>query len=355
MKTQVNTNKPLVSCFDPKVKGKAYPVGFYWVELSSTQEKVLAERRVNAANEVEWVKYPETDTNPPTPVELIRDNFSMLKEATPSEANMAKARVTTEADKIAAALKSLALMERPENPIPQPPARRQVKIGDELTVGNLDDCKVVALAEEGRIVVFSFKERVGRVNPVTKKSYFAMPWYSVLLKKPKAPSFGRQALLNSYTTTTLSGFLNTSLRGVNFNPDYQRGYAWTDSDKEKYLASVLQGRDVGRFIIVNRPFPQLPEVLDGKQRLSCLIQFFLSEIPCNGVYWDELNFMDKHIFESRAVQVATLSTAQYSRADLLQIFLEANTAGVPQTEEHLSHVRELLAAENKLASSAQPD
>ncbi|MCC5613081.1 DUF262 domain-containing protein, partial [Nostoc sp. CHAB 5834] len=347
MTFQVNAKKSLVTCFDPKVKGKVYPLGFYWVELSGTPEPALAERRVSASNEVEWVKYPETITNPPTPAEQIRDEFSVMKEATPSEIASAKARVATEAEKIADAIKHLSLMERDEHRVPKPPARRLLKVGDEVVVGNLADCKVVALAEEGRVVVFTFKETLGRIKPVTHQGYRAMNWYSVLLKKPKAPSFGRQALLNSYTTNTLSGFLSTALRGLEFNPDYQRGYAWSDSDKEKYLASVLQGRELGRFIIVNQPYPMLPEVLDGKQRLSCLLQFFLSEIPCNGVYWDELSFQDQNIFESRGVQVANLSSKQYSRADLLQIFLEVNAAGVPQTEEHLSHVRELLAAENR--------
>lgn len=39
-----------------------------------------------------------------------------------------------------------------------------------------------------------------------------------------------------------------------------------------------------------------------------------------------------------------------SRAELLEMFLEMNEAGVPQSEEHLNMVRELLAKEKTAES-----
>ncbi len=45
------------------------------------------------------------------------------------------------------------------------------------------------------------------------------------------------------------------------------------------------------------------------------------------------------------VQIARVDEDRYTRADLLRIFLEVNAGGVPQSDEHLNHVRELLAAE----------
>ncbi|KWT95523.1 hypothetical protein APY03_2400 [Variovorax sp. WDL1] len=139
--------------------------------------------------------------------------------------------------------------------------------------------------------------------------------------------------------------------GVDDSPDYQRGYAWTADDKDRYLDSLFCGRDLGRFIFVNYGYTRPAEVFDGKQRLSTLMELVQSRRAYKGIYWHEMLKRERRHVESRVVQVAEVPASKASRAELLQMFLDVNAAGVPQTEEHLNHVRRLLEAEQRNASA----
>lgn len=135
------------------------------------------------------------------------------------------------------------------------------------------------------------------------------------------------------------------VRGLDSAPDFQRDYVWTPDDQQRYLDSLMAGRDLGRFIIVNRPYPNRDQVLDGKQRLNCLMMFLRSEISWRGLHWHEMTPGDRSRLENRVVQIAKVDEGRYSKADLLRIFLEVNAGGVPQSDEHLARVREMLAQE----------
>ncbi len=237
----------------------------------------------------------------------------------------------------------------PEYPA-MPPASRRIEVGDELELGNLRRVVAVAIKEEGRVIVYSFhdvKHSYGKeIDQGT--AYRAEHWMKLIPKKTRRNDviLSKDSLLTGgFSSGHLSSLLSDIVRGLDSTPDYQRDYVWTHEDQQRYLDTLMGGRDLGRFIIVDRKYPLPDQVLDGKQRLNCLNLFIRSEIAWRGVYWHELSQRDRNRLDDRVVQIARVDEDRYTRADLLRIFLEVNAGGVPQSDEHLNHVRELLAAE----------
>jgi hypothetical protein len=154
--------------------------------------------------------------------------------------------------------------------------------------------------------------------------------------------------INGLLSSDVRGLISTVLsRGMEDSPDYQRGYVWTKLDKVRFLETVFERRDLGKFVFLEDGSyrSDTVEVLDGKQRLSALLDFYLGKISYNGVYWRELSKLDRLCFEGVGVQFVLIDKTQVKKSDLLRLFLDINCAGVPQTEEHLDYVRELYSLE----------
>jgi hypothetical protein len=230
---------------------------------------------------------------------------------------------------------------------PVPPNRR-VQVGQEVLVGKLRDAVVAGVYQDGEVVVVEHSDVKPRPDGTEHRSFGTWHWIDVLPKEPAkasalayTPPFSAQAYLSSPLRTLIGRMYKD---GVKDNPDYQRGYAWTEADKIRFLDTVFAGRPTGTFVFVKRQGGAPDELLDGKQRMTTLLELVMSVLPYRGVYWHEMTEEDRNIVFQRPVQFAELDDQQYSEADFYEIFLAVNAAGVPQTEEHLNSVREKLAA-----------
>jgi hypothetical protein len=80
-----------------------------------------------------------------------------------------------------------------------------------------------------------------------------------------------------YSQRSLDGLVHMFYSfGINMDPDYQRGLVWTLEDKQALIESIFDDVDIGKFVFAQRPFEaNAPgyEIIDGKQRLSALIDF----------------------------------------------------------------------------------
>lgn len=329
--------------------------GFYEVELCDGSTRLIAEwrERDKVQGKVWWQHVSDDPTAEKQP-QLLHD-VKRWRNADKAAIELALKREPTVAERIEAAVKDNAryydLYEIRTLP---PPPNRRLQPGDALELGALKDCKVIETRDEGRLVILSYRniKRERGVETDLGLDYRAVHWTQVVPTAcNRADSLVSEPLMyDGYRTSTLSSLLSRQLRGLNDNPAYQRGYVWTAEDKERLLDSLFHGREIGRFIFVNNPYPQPDEILDGKQRLTTLWEFFTSQIAYKGVYWHELSPRDRDRIEGRSIQYADLPGSRYSKADLLRIFLELNAAGVPQTEEHLRHVRQML--DDELARGA---
>ena len=134
--------------------------------------------------------------------------------------------------------------------------------------------------------------------------------------------------------------------GIDFNPDYQRGYVWTQEDKELLLDSVFKNIDIGKFALIRlsdaewieRDFGY--EILDGKQRLSTLIEFYENKLAYKGKYYNDLSWKDRITFKNHNVSVAEVQSE--NKKTILKYFLMLNRTGKAMDKSQLDKVENML-------------
>lgn len=134
--------------------------------------------------------------------------------------------------------------------------------------------------------------------------------------------------------------------GIDFMPPYQREYVWTDSDKEQLLDSILMGSDIGKFTVrvlddVEWFERQLSyEIIDGKQRLMTLLNFYLNRFPYKGFYYNGLSAKDRRTFLDHMVSWAEVKNLD--KKATLRLFLLLNRGGRPVSDTVIERAGELL-------------
>jgi hypothetical protein len=226
------------------------------------------------------------------------------------------------------------------------PERRRLKVGEQVRVGALEKCLVVAVYQEGQAVAVLATRRDGEK---AERTVTVWPWTQVerLEAVPKPPVFSKPRTRGlSFTISQVESLLSQLMKwNFDDSPQYQRGYAWSLQDKERLIDSALARRELGKVVIVRRPHPLRPHLLDGKQRISTLLDFKAGKFAFKGYLWDQLSCQDQVAIDEATLLVAQIDEQHVTRAFVLQTFLDLNAAGVPQTEEHLATVRAQLAAE----------
>ena len=151
----------------------------------------------------------------------------------------------------------------------------------------------------------------------------------------------------NYYNSTIESLLNKHYAfGVDFDPDYQRDYVWDQKDKELLLDSVFKNIDIGKFVFICIPVEKWIErgfgyeILDGKQRLSTLIEFYENKLTYKGKYYNDLSKMDKWAFTEHAVAMAEVS--ETDKKTVLKYFLMLNRTGKFMDESHLTEIEKMM-------------
>lgn len=135
--------------------------------------------------------------------------------------------------------------------------------------------------------------------------------------------------------------------GIDFNPDYQRGYVWTQEDKELLLDSVFKNIEIGKFALIHLSTSEWHErgfsyeILDGKQRLSTLIEFYENKLSYKGKYYNDLSWKDRMTFKHHNVSVAEVESE--NKKTILKYFLMLNRTGKAMDKAQLDKVENMLS------------
>lgn len=84
------------------------------------------------------------------------------------------------------------------------------------------------------------------------------------------------------------------------------------------------------------------EVLDGKQRLSALQEFFEDRITYKGKYFSQLTQRDQNHFGNYSISLAE-SQNELTEKQKLEYFIQLNTTGRVMDKQHLKKVETLYA------------
>lgn len=137
------------------------------------------------------------------------------------------------------------------------------------------------------------------------------------------------------------------------DPVYQRDFVWTKEQKQLYIKNLFEDNAVIKPTFVEYSETQedgtrrrVAEVLDGKQRIKALIDFYNNEFDVEGLYYKDLHYRDQFFFERLNV-VYTRIMNREGRKDLkletkIQLFLEINMLGTRMSDEDLKKAQSLL-------------
>ncbi len=145
---------------------------------------------------------------------------------------------------------------------------------------------------------------------------------------------------------------------LDLDPDFQRGYVWTEEQQRKYVEYILRGGKSGRDLYTNCPGWQRGKVgnyvmVDGKQRLTAVLTYLDNKLAIFGGHYAR-DFGRRPPTDAYFTwHVNDLGT----RAEVLQWYLDMNSGGTIHTEEDLSKVEVLLAAdrENPVVYTFEPE
>lgn len=82
------------------------------------------------------------------------------------------------------------------------------------------------------------------------------------------------------------------------------------------------------------------EILDGKQRLNAIIEFYENRFPYKGKYYNDLSAKDKRVFENHHISVGEIKEAD--KKVVLKYFLMLNRTGKSMDKSQLDKVEQML-------------
>jgi uncharacterized protein with ParB-like and HNH nuclease domain len=149
----------------------------------------------------------------------------------------------------------------------------------------------------------------------------------------------------NFSQRDISGLLSMYYHsGIDLTPAYQRDFCWELADKVKLIDSIFQHVDIGKFAVIHKEFKpdaQSYEILDGKQRIRALLDFYENRFQFNGRFYNDLNYFDMNTFERTSISIAITEERNMPPEFKYKYFLKLNVSGVPQSEEHIAKVQKM--------------
>jgi len=226
-----------------------------------------------------------------------------------------------------------------------PPKRRLFKIDERIQYGAMKEVYIREKFADGkyyRIECINVKRE--RDKPAQNEEQI-VSWHSLFPYINKETCFRQEEkyyirMLNSGIESLLYMVYNA---GVDFDADYQRGHVWKQKDKVDLIDSIFNNIDIGKFVFVQRDFGvkgKLYEVLDGKQRITALCEFYEDKFKYKGFYYSELSNHDRNKFENHSIAYGYLENP--NKEAIFETFIKLNTCGKPMASKHIEYVKQLL-------------
>lgn len=258
------------------------------------------------------------------------------------------------------------------------PPTRHFAVGAAVQLGNLKNCVVRDVLENGKALLIEHNVIGTRDNPDPTDTTFQIVWWHELMQRTDlpigdVPTFTRAEFRGALIQSHLDSLVHLySHNGIVCNLDYQRTYVWTDADRERLFDSIFNRINIGSFVFVRnhgylhkgdeslvtyknlhgetvhvpRSQNYTIEVIDGQQRLTTLIKFISNEFPYRGLRYSELSFHDRLTVLNTLVSYRMIEEDQVDPTELLELFIGVN-AGVPMDPAHIATVKARLAAQRK--------
>jgi len=228
---------------------------------------------------------------------------------------------------------------------------RQFKVGQRVQCGNIKESVVKEVLFDGKFLVLDevfTHENYG--NPYDTNRTRVVAWHEAIDYKQFVKSHKTEAYIKNdiyplnFSQRDIDSLIHMKYQaGVDINPDYQRDLVWNQEDKEGLIESILNHVDIGKFVMFRRDYKHdgdLYEIIDGKQRLSTLIEFYEDRFKYKNKLFSELNPSDQRHIGNYPVSVAFLE--RVDKNVILNTFVRLNTGGKPQDPDHIEKVKKMI-------------
>ena len=236
-----------------------------------------------------------------------------------------------------------------------PEPTRVFEVGEEVIYGNVKKSTILQSFEGGKFYhVDLITTNTNYGNPFDTKSTQLVFWTN-LFKKDSWTREGEEFTTNdrlniNYMQGSIDSLIFQSYRGMNFNPEYQRELVWSYEDKVSLLDSIFNNIDIGKFAIIALDYSKVGfdfdkdyfyEILDGKQRLTTIREFYEDRFTYRGRKYSELNIKDRWHFDQYPISKGEVREPK-DRSDIYRYFLKLNTGGKPMSQSQIEKVRNLI-------------
>lgn len=235
------------------------------------------------------------------------------------------------------------------NILPLNPTRKFI-VGQRINLGAHKEVYIREVFDDGLFYkIESIAVKRSRDKPSENESH-VIAWndmYHYNSEKPTKLMKKKNYYINNLNSS-LSSLLNMVYHaGVDFDVEYQREHVWKKTDKIALIDSIFNSVDIGKFVFIQRSFHfigKLYEILDGKQRLSAIIEFYEDRFKYNGYYFSELSNYDKMCFENHPISYGYLDNP--NKKTIFDAFIRLNTSGKSMSSKQINKVKKLLENES---------
>jgi hypothetical protein len=240
--------------------------------------------------------------------------------------------------------------------IPEPSYTHE--IGDRVVYGAWNWTGILEKCDNGKFYKcfsISWKTNTNKPNPFHEHKIHYEPWFGLGFYRGNAIDDIERLeedddVRFQYMQRDLSSLLSMMVNkyGIDLEPEYQRGNIWSDEQRYDLIESVFRNIDIGKFAVIKRPWgpdgnkpltPKLYEMLDGKQRLTALFDFYTGRFKYRGKYYYELHPRDQGHFKHYTISYA--ESSPLTKEQKYRYFLKLNVTGSPVAKEHLDKVRRM--------------
>lgn len=197
------------------------------------------------------------------------------------------------------------------------------------------------------------------VNYTTEKTFYGeikkienqravVPWMKILKHKGQTDKILSVRKLSKlrYSPQRLQSLIFYYYQtGIDMTPEYQRDYVWSDQDKIDLIDSIFNSIEIGKFALIFNTFEKTDEtgfgmeILDGKQRINAIIEFYEDKFRYKGYFYSELSERDRLHFIDYSISIAE-TNEELTLKERYEYFIVINSKGKAMDPEHLKAVIE---------------
>jgi hypothetical protein len=246
---------------------------------------------------------------------------------------------------------------------------REFEVGENVIYGNLSNVTIAHVYGNGVYALNIPRPAKVDKNAPDCPERWIKKWVDIYKIKP----IGETKFVNemyrrpNISQSDMSTIIHmNSHNGFVMDDRFQRGYVWTHADRESLLDTIFNQGNIGSFLF-NRHFGYdfidsdevqqfhtisgetisiakkdnfCISVIDGQQRISTLMNYYLNRWAYKGYFYSQLSGKDKMTFTHFPIAYALVDESEgWNLKDWVWLFLQANK-GVSQSPEHLVKMEE---------------